>query len=95
MIAPAEVYEKYDRSAGVHILIDYEPKQMSTRAGLRLPPSFDGMSGGGIFTVPGLQRLGDDSPPRLAGITIEVWRDRDPYVGTRIDVIHAALDAAA
>ena len=95
VIAPAEAYASYDRSPSVHILIEYEPKQMSTRAGLRLPPSFDGMSGGGIFTVPGLQRLGDDSPPRLAGITIEVWRDRDLYVGTRIDVIYGALAAAA
>ncbi len=95
VIAPEELYKKYNRSPNRHILIEYERKELFSEAGGHLPPSFDGMSGGGIFTVPGLQRLGDDSPPRLAGITIEVWRERDLYIGTRIDVILAGLDAAA
>ena len=52
-------------------------------------------SGGGIFTLPGVTRLGDVSPPRLVGITIETWPAEDLYVGTRIDLINEAISAAA
>ncbi len=95
VIAAEELYTRHSRDPRHHILIEYDPRQMISRAGRHLPPSFDGLSGGGIFTVPGIQRLGDVSPPRLAGITIELWAANDLYVGTRIDLIHAALDAAA
>lgn len=95
VIAAEGIYKSHGRDWRHHILIEYDPKEMTTRTGQQVPPSFDGLSGGGIFTLPGLTRVGDVAPPRLVGITIEVWRDRDLYVGTRIDLIRDALDAAS
>jgi hypothetical protein len=95
VIADRAMYVKHDRDPHTHILVEYDRKGMFGFSGDIHPPSLDGMSGGGVFTMPGLQRVGDVSPPRLVGITIELWADHKLYVGTRIDRIYAAVDAAA
>lgn len=96
VIAQQSAYIKHARDARHHILIEYDKKGLIGRGGRpQLPPSFDGLSGGGIFTLPGATHVGDVSPPRLVGVTIEIWRADDLYVGTRIDLISAAINAAA
>jgi len=96
VIAPQAAYVRHHRDPRLHILIEFDKKGMIGRGGgPQLPPSFHGLSGGGIFTLPGVTRLGDMSPPRLVGLTIETWPAEDLYVGTRIDLISEALSATA
>lgn len=69
VIAAEDIYRIHGRDWRHHILIEYDRKEMTTRTGQQQPPSFDGLSGGGIFTLPGLTRIGDVAPPRLVGVT--------------------------
>jgi hypothetical protein len=90
--ASPETYRIHERNPRHQLLLEFSPKEVASVAGRQRPPSFDGLSGGGIFTMPGLQRIGDVSPPRLVGITTEVWAQHDLFIGTRIDLIFAAIE---
>jgi len=78
----------------VHVVIEFPKHELRgpNRKHGEKPPSFKGLSGGGIFSMPGLQRLGDPSPPQLVGVSVEWSASRGQYVGTRISVVLAAID---
>lgn len=96
-VVPPETYalvKDVDLRPGHHIAIEYDANEAVGPGGLQIPPKVIGMSGGGMFDFPAMERLNDLRPPRLAGITFR----RDPIAGVmvsvRIDHVLAAIDDA-
>lgn len=54
-----------------HLLIDYRRRRIATGRSVGAPPSFRGMSGGGVWPFDTLAEPGVANPPLLAGLVIE------------------------
>jgi hypothetical protein len=92
VIAPPDAYEKHKIDSTAHILVEFDPAPGIVAEGPNQNVSLKGLSGGGLFRHPGLERIGDVAPTRLAGISVEQWMKARLIVATRIDVILAAID---
>lgn len=93
LLAPQTAYAKTKLLPSTHILVEFDRKQVSVAGVSQQSPKVEGLSGGGMFRMPGVERIGDVTPPRLAAITTERDKINDLMVGVRIDVILAAIDA--
>jgi hypothetical protein len=86
-IAPRAKYTKAKLDPRSHILLEFDASAVMGPKGAGPAPMVAGLSGGGIFRVPGLERRGDLSPARLSAITIEHRAADKLMVGVRIDVV--------
>ncbi|MEB0283840.1 hypothetical protein QN347_15080 [Sphingomonas sp. 10B4] len=84
--------------AGVHVLVDRNPKYVRNPDGLRLKAGkANGFSGGAIVDVGALGTVANvltPAPPRLAAIFTEAHRNEKVIMGTRLDYVVKQLRAA-
>jgi hypothetical protein len=87
-------YARNSCNPRVQLLIEFRKSELRgpNRKHGETPPKFKGLSGGGIFTMPSLQQVGDPSPPQLVGLSVEWSKSKGLYFGTRIGVVLVAID---
>ena len=93
LLAPQTAYTRSKLLPSSHILVEFDRKRVSVAGVSQQSPMVEGLSGGGRFRMPGVERIGDVTPPRLAAITTEHDKINDLMIGVRIDVFLAAIDA--
>ena len=75
-----------------HVLIDLDHSAVVGSKGVQQAPKLTGMSGGGIFVVPGLREPGIVALPQFVGITTEQRKSKKLLLGTRIAVLLQAIE---
>ena len=91
-IAPLTDFRRLKLNPLTHILLEGDLDKVIGESGLQTAPKMVGISGGGMFRMPSVERLGLVDPPLLSGITIE-QRSRDRLiVGVRLGVVFRAID---
>jgi hypothetical protein len=86
-----EDYRELRLDVRVYIAMQYDHKKIRTDSGVHSSKNLDGMSGGALFRLPRMEKLGNGKP-RLAGIIIEQDMQRQALVGVRVDAILVAID---
>jgi hypothetical protein len=89
------VYDRLRLSPDAHVVIDHDQERSVTPRGIQQPPASYGMSGGGMFRFPALERPGALDAPRLAAIITGYDPIERAMIGDRIDVILNAIEATA
>lgn len=92
-LSPKADYARTRFAPESHIVTEFDRKQVFVEGALQRAPMVEGLSGGGMFRFPGIERVGSASPPTLAAITIEHDPRHRLMIGTRIDVFFSAIDA--
>jgi hypothetical protein len=93
-IASPEQHRLAKRDPRQHIVLEYKSRAVVGPKGIQRSPKLSGLSGGGLFTLPGVQRPGDLQLPQLAGVTIEQIPEQRVLIGVRIEVVRSAIDKA-
>lgn len=91
-IATPQQYLAAKRDPRQHIVLDFKSRAVIGPKGVQRSPKLSGLSGGGLFTLPAMQHLGDPRNPQLAGLTIEQVPEQRVLIGIRIEFVHAAID---
>ena len=86
------LYRQAKLTLNHNIVTDFDHKKVIGPKGLQQAPALEGMSGGGMFRFTSVERPGDVSPLGLAAIIIERRKADRLLVGTRIDVVLAAIE---
>jgi len=90
-IAPPISYRKAKLNLTQHVALEFNAHAAIGPRGIGPAPMVSGMSGGGVFRLPGLERRGDRSP-QLSAILIEHLAAHRLMVGVRIDTVLTAID---
>lgn len=93
-VASPEQHRLAKRDPRQHIVLEYNSRAVVGPQGIQRSPKLSGLSGGGVFTLPGVRKPGDLKLPQLAGLTIEQTPEHRVMIGIRIEVVCSAIDEA-
>jgi hypothetical protein len=93
-ISPLDKYAQLKLQPYSHVALQFPHNATFSRDGKGPSPKMNGMSGGGIFRYPPLERSPLIALPSLAAITIEQRMAERVIIGVRIGLILAAIDNA-
>jgi hypothetical protein len=86
------IYSRLGLSRDLHILIRFDRRTIETPTSFGAPPSFRGMSGGGVWRLNPLEQYREDNKPMLAGIIIEQpARHKKVLLAHRIELVLAGI----
>ncbi len=90
--AQLKLYSDLGVTPKTHVLIDFDHKAVVGPKGVQQAPKLTGMSGGGIFVVPGLRKPGIVALPQFVGVTFQQREDKKLLIGIRIAVLLQAIE---
>lgn len=90
--AQPKLYTDLGVTPKTHVLIDFDHEAVVGPKGVQQAPKLTGMSGGGIFVMPGLREPGIVALPQFVGVTIQQRKDKKLLIGIRIAVLLQAIE---
>ncbi|MBL0171822.1 MAG: hypothetical protein IPP90_14085 [Gemmatimonadaceae bacterium] len=87
-----DAYARAKVDPRTHLVVDFPHDDVWIGDGVKTPRSLNGVSGGGMFSLPGIVDIGNVAPPRLVAIFIEHSKSLRTVVGVRTDLLFNAID---